>query len=166
VALRLSNTYGPRQALSNPYTGVLANFAARLLDGRPPLVYEDGRQLRDFVSVHDVARAFRSALEAPDLDGAVLNIGSGRGRSVIEVARAIAHVLHVDLLPEVTHRYRVGDIRHCTADLGRAEQMLGYRPAVTLEDGIAELGRWLAGRAAEGGSDRMNADLEQRRSVL
>ncbi|MFO7562036.1 MAG: SDR family NAD(P)-dependent oxidoreductase [Enhygromyxa sp.] len=149
VALRFFNIYGTRQALSNPYTGVLAIFAARLLNGRPPLVYEDGLQRRDFVSVKDVARACRLALERPEARGEVFNIGSGEPRSVREVAHELAAVLdkrHIE--PEITGEYRVGDIRHCYADIGHARRVLGFEPQVGFAEGLAELGEWLESQVA------------------
>jgi dTDP-L-rhamnose 4-epimerase len=129
IALRFFNVYGPRQALSNPYTGVLAIFAARLLNGKRPRVFEDGAQRRDFVHVSDVARACRLALEAPsDLSG-VFNIGSGASRRVGDVATQLASTLgRADLAPEITGRYRTGDVRHCFADISRARQLLGFEP--------------------------------------
>lgn len=149
VALRFFNIYGTRQALSNPYTGVLANFASRLLNGKPPLVYEDGLQRRDFVSVRDVVDACVLALDAPGAVGRALNIGSGQSRSVREVARALSRALgRGDIEPEITGKHRVGDIRHCFADISAARAALGYRPRVTLEEGLAELAEWLCGQAA------------------
>jgi dTDP-L-rhamnose 4-epimerase len=146
TALRFFNVYGPRQALSNPYTGVLAIFAGRLLNGRPPLIYEDGHQRRDFVSVYDVARAMRLALQQPDGGGRILNVGSGDSVSVIEIAAELGRVMgREDIAPRVTDKYRVGDIRHCFADVGLAELTIGYKPLVTRADGIAELAEWLAG---------------------
>lgn len=163
VALRFFNTYGPRQALGNPYTGVLAIFAARLLNGQRPLVFEDGLQKRDFVSVHDVARACRLALERPGVDGAVLNVGSGEPRSVLEIARMLAEILgRPDLRPEIVGRWRVGDIRHCYADIGRAHRLLGYRPRVSLAQGLAELGAWLADQEAVDRVDQARRELEER----
>ena len=149
VALRFFNVYGTRQALSNPYTGVLAIFAARYLNGRAPLVNEDGHQRRDFVSVHDVAQACRLALEVPGAAGRVFNVGSGRSFTVREVAERLAAVLgKEDLRPEITGKYRKGDIRHCFADIGLARQVLGYEPRVSFDDGLAELSRWLEGQVA------------------
>lgn len=146
VALRFFNVYGARQALSNPYTGVLAIFAARYLHGEPPLVFEDGRQQRDFVSAQDVAEACRLALEAEDAPGGVFNVGSGRACTILEVAAAMAGVLGCEhIAPEVTATVRVGDIRHCFADITRARQVLGYAPRHTLETGLVELAEWLAG---------------------
>jgi dTDP-L-rhamnose 4-epimerase len=158
VALRLFNTYGPRQALSNPYTGVLAIFASRLLNGRPPLIFEDGLQRRDFVSVHDVAAAFALALDSPAADGRVLNVGSGSSVTVLELAERLAAVMGVDIRPEATGRYRVGDIRHCFADISLARELLGYEPRIELEQGVAELVEWLAGQPAV---DRVDAAAEE-----
>jgi dTDP-L-rhamnose 4-epimerase len=149
VALRFFNVYGTRQALSNPYTGVLAIFAARYLNGRPPLVNEDGHQRRDFVSVHDVAQACRLAYEAPDAAGHVFNVGSGRSFTVREVAARLAAVLgKSEVLPEITGKYRKGDIRHCFADISLARKVLGYEPQVAFEDGLRELAAWLEGQVA------------------
>lgn len=163
VALRFFNVYGTRQALSNPYTGVLAIFAARLLNGRAPLVNEDGRQRRDFVSVHDVVEACRLALTVPGAAGQVFNVGSGRSLSVLDVAERLAEALgREDLLPEVTQRYRVGDIRHCFADIAKARQLLGYQPQVSLENGLAELSGWLAGQIAQDRVQEAGAELAAR----
>jgi dTDP-L-rhamnose 4-epimerase len=149
VALRFFNVYGPRQALSNPYTGVLAIFAARLLNVNRPLIFEDGNQRRDFVSVHDVAEACRLALEAPGAAGKVFNVGSGSDISVKELAERLAVRLgKAHLRPEVTGKYRVGDIRNCFADIHLAREVLGYAPRVVLDDGIAELAAWLEGQIA------------------
>ncbi|GAO03853.1 NAD-dependent epimerase/dehydratase family protein [Anaeromyxobacter sp. PSR-1] len=163
VALRFFNVYGTRQALSNPYTGVLAIFAARYLNGRPPLVNEDGVQRRDFVSVRDVAEACRLALTVPGAAGQVLNVGSGRSFTVLEVAERLAVALgREELRPEVTQRYRVGDIRHCFADISRARAVLGYAPAVAFDDGLAELAGWLEGQIAHDRVGEASAELAAR----
>jgi dTDP-L-rhamnose 4-epimerase len=149
VALRFFNVFGPRQALSNPYTGVLAIFAARLLNGRAPLLFEDGQQRRDFVSVADVCQAAVLSGERPEAVGRVFNVGSGTPRTVVEVALRLGRVLgksHIE--PEITGRYRVGDIRHCFADISLARELLGYRPRVGFEDGLTALAGWLEGQAA------------------
>jgi dTDP-L-rhamnose 4-epimerase len=148
VALRFFNAYGPRQALSNPYTGVLAIFASRLLNGKPPLVYEDGLQRRDFISVYDVARACRLALESDGAAGEALNVGTGCDVTVLEIARQLATLLDVEIEPTLGGKYRAGDIRHCFADTTLARELLGFQPQVTLEQGMAELAEWLEGRAA------------------
>jgi dTDP-L-rhamnose 4-epimerase len=143
VALRFFNIFGPRQALSNPYTGVVAIFSSRLLNGNSPLIFEDGEQSRDFVSVHDVVRALLLAAERESAVGEAFNVGSGRSVSVNQVARTLADVLRVEIEPEVTGRYRVGDIRHCFGDIQKARQALGYEPRVSLSDGMIELVDWL-----------------------
>jgi dTDP-L-rhamnose 4-epimerase len=163
VAMRFFNAYGPRQALSNPYTGVLAIFAARLLNNRPPLINEDGRQRRDFVSVQDVARACRLALETDAADGMALNIGSGRSFSVCEVAERLGAVLgRSRIAPEITGNYRVGDIRHCFADISRARELLGYEPQVSFDAGLEELADWLDRQAAEDRVEAARAELHAR----
>ena len=149
VALRFFNVFGTRQALSNPYTGVLAIFASRLLNGRAPLIFEDGLQRRDFVSVYDIVQACRLALEAPAAAGRAFNIGSGRPRTIREVGDMIGGVLGRTIEPDVCGKYRVGDIRHCFADITLAREVLGYEPRVTLEDGLVELAEWLQDQAAE-----------------
>jgi dTDP-L-rhamnose 4-epimerase len=148
VALRFFNVFGTRQALSNPYTGVLAIFASRLLNGNRPLIFEDGLQQRDFVSVHDVAQACRLALDVDGAAGLAINVGSGRAYTVIEVAELLGAVLGKRIEPEVCGKYRVGDIRHCYADIALARRVLGYEPRVTLEDGIVEIAEWLEGQVA------------------
>jgi dTDP-L-rhamnose 4-epimerase len=163
VALRFFNVYGPRQALSNPYTGVLAIFAARLLNRRPPLVFEDGRQQRDFVHVRDVAQACLLALQSPNALGRVFNVGSGQSRNILSIAADLARVLGVSqLVPSVTGKYRAGDIRHCFADISLSQSQLGYAPQVRFEDGLAELAEWLAGQVAVDSVDRATAELETR----
>ena len=148
VALRFFNVYGPHQALSNPYTGVLAIFAARLLNDRPPLIFEDGEQRRDFVYVDDVAEACRLALETDAAVGHALNIGSGTSVSIREAARLLADTLGVPLEPEITGECRIGDVRHCFPDIGAARAVLGYRPQTPLAAGLKKLVGWLDGRIA------------------
>lgn len=167
VALRFFNAYGPRQALGNPYTGVLAIFAARYLNGNPPLIFEDGHQRRDFVSVHDVARACLLALDSGRAAGEAINIGSGQPRSVREVAVAMGRVMGREhIKPEITGEYRVGDIRHCYADIRRARELLGYAPRVAFEDGLDELATWLAGQTADDRVGVMKAELAARGLTL
>jgi dTDP-L-rhamnose 4-epimerase len=166
VALRFFNVYGPRQALSNPYTGVLAIFASRLLNDRPPMIFEDGNQKRDFVSVYDVARACRLALEAPDCAGQVFNIGSGEAITVREIAERMACVLSRAIEPEITGRYRAGDIRHCFADISSARARLGYRPEVTFEQGLEDLADWLDGQLADDRVEHASAELAARGLTL
>lgn len=143
VALRYFNVYGPRQALSNPYTGVAAIFASRLLNGNAPLVFEDGRQMRDFVNVQDVVQANLLAMVRSDADGLAINIGSGIAVSIREVAATLAEAMGLEIAPNLTGKYRVGDIRHCFADISLAKRQLGYEPKVHLAQGIKHLVHWL-----------------------
>jgi dTDP-L-rhamnose 4-epimerase len=151
TALRYWNIFGTRQALSNPYTGVAAIFASRLLNRRAPLVFEDGQQLRDFVSVHDVVDANLLAMERHEADGMALNIASGHKISINEVAAQLVEELGLadDIKVEITGKYRAGDIRHCFADISLARQVLGYKPKYRFADGIRELVDWLRSQTAD-----------------
>jgi dTDP-L-rhamnose 4-epimerase len=163
VALRFFNVYGPRQALSNPYTGVMAIFASRLLNNNPPLIFEDGQQQRDFVNVRDVARACRLAMQTPGLRGEAINIGSGHCDTIDQLAHTLAGVMNrADVQPSITGDYRVGDIRHCYADIGKARRLLGYEPQVNLEQGMAELASWLDGQRADDHVDEAREELISR----
>ena len=162
LALRFFNVYGPHQALSNPYTGVLAIFAARLINRRRPVIFEDGLQQRDFVHVRDIARACRLALERNRSDEAV-NIGSGEAVTVLQIAERLALALgRNDVEPEITGQFRAGDIRHCFADIGKARRLLGYEPSVRLDEGLIELTEWLADQAAEDRFDQARVELARR----
>ena len=163
TALRLFNTYGTRQALSNPYTGVLAIFASRLLNDRAPLVFEDGLQRRDFVAVQDVARAFALALGNEASAGLAINVGSGRSVTVLDVAEKLAATIGTPIDPELTGSYRAGDIRHCFADISLARRVLGYEPEISLEVGMAEIAGWLEGQVvADDGVDAAREELAAR----
>jgi dTDP-L-rhamnose 4-epimerase len=163
VALRFFNTYGPYQALSNPYTGVLSNFASRVLNGHAPLIFEDGLQQRDIVSVYDVATACRMALESPAAPGQAMNISSGTPITVKEAAiRTIRAIGSSNIEPEITGKYRVGDIRHCFADISLAKQVLGWTPRVTLEQGLEDLASWLVGQTAVDDGIKARAELAAR----
>jgi dTDP-L-rhamnose 4-epimerase len=142
IALRYFNIYGPRQALSNPYTGVAANFASRLLNGNAPLVFEDGRQMRDFVSVEDAVQAAILAMES-SAGGLALNIASGEPISIREVAAKLAFALPTGVAAEMTGKYRSGDVRHCFADISLARKLLGYVPRVHFAQGVDKLVSWL-----------------------
>ncbi|MDQ6707813.1 MAG: NAD-dependent epimerase/dehydratase family protein, partial [Acidobacteriota bacterium] len=163
VALRFFNVYGPNQALSNPYTGVLSNFASRLLNGKRPLIFEDGKQKRDLISVRDIARACRLALEVPGAAFQVMNIATGRPLMISEIAGRMARVLgKPELQPEIKGQYRSGDIRHCYADIALAGRILGFEPTVTLEDGIENLAAWLDGQIAIDRGVEARAELAER----
>lgn len=162
VALRLFNVYGPHQALSNPYTGVLAIFSNRLAGGLSPLVFEDGKQQRDFVHVTDVARAFRLALETERAAGKVINIGSGSSVTIGALAAMVARAMGREIVPTITGRYRAGDIRHCYADITAAKETLGFEPQVPLEAGLHELASWAEKNARTDSGDKAMAELASR----
>jgi dTDP-L-rhamnose 4-epimerase len=162
VALRYFNTYGTRQSLSNPYTGVMAIFSSRLRNGNAPLVYEDGGQSRDFVHVSDVARANVLAMEREAAVGGVYNVGTGRATTVLEVAQALARELGLAIEPEVNGRYRAGDIRHCIADPGAAARDLGFEARTSLAEGMRELLAWLRTQPAEDRVEIARKELEAR----
>jgi dTDP-L-rhamnose 4-epimerase len=162
VALRFFNVYGPGQALSNPYTGVAAIFASRLLNGREPIVFEDGQQSRDFIHVDDIVTGIVAALDSEDAVGNAVNLGTGRPTSVVEIANLLADGLGVETTPTVKDQYRSGDIRHCYADPALAEKLLGFRTSITLEDGMRALVGWLANQAAVDRVDEATAELVAR----
>ena len=163
VALRLFNVFGPGQALSNPYTGVLANFAARITNGQPPMIFEDGEQKRDFVHVRDVARAFRLALEQKPAAGHTINVGSGRSYSVTEVATLLAAAMgRPEIKPDIMNKARSGDIRNCFSDIGKARELLGFEPQFRMEDTLAELADWVRQEQAVDRGAEMKRQLEAR----
>ena len=149
VALRFFNIYGTRQALSNPYTGVMAIFASRLLNRRAPLIFEDGLQMRDFVSVHDAVEANLLAMERSEVSGIALNVGSGEAISIREVAATLGGALGSEIEGEISGKYRAGDIRHCFGDITAARRLLGYQPQMKFSEGVRELADWLRSQSAE-----------------
>jgi dTDP-L-rhamnose 4-epimerase len=168
VALRFFNVYGPRQSLSNPYTGVAAIFAGRMLNQRPAPVFEDGLQSRDFVHVSDIVEAIVRSLEAGDVGDVAINVGTGVASTVLDVAKSLAAGLGVDLAPEINGRFRQGDIRHCFADITRARTLLGYEPSVAFNDGMNELVHWIE-REQPSAEDRVQTstgELEARGLIV
>jgi dTDP-L-rhamnose 4-epimerase len=165
VALRYFNVYGPRQSLSNPYTGVCAIFSSRLLNGQRPVIFEDGEQTRDFVHVSDIVQANLLALETDQADYQAVNIGTGVATSIRRVAQLLAAGLRRELAPEIVGKYRAGDIRHCVPDISRARALLGYQPRVTLEQGVAELLDWVRRQEARDHVAEATAELEARALV-
>jgi dTDP-L-rhamnose 4-epimerase len=162
VALRYFNIYGTRQALSNPYTGVIAIFSSRLLNRHRPLVFEDGLQSRDFVHVSDVVRANLLALGRDEAVGRVYNVGTGRVTSVLRVAELLAEQLDFAEPPDVVGRFRAGDIRHCFADVSRIRSELGYEARIPLEEGLRELLAWLRTQKAADHVESAARELERR----
>jgi dTDP-L-rhamnose 4-epimerase len=167
IALRLFNTYGSRQALSNPYTGVAAIFISRLLNDQPPIVFENGGQTRDFVHVRDVARAFSTVLESDAPVWDMFNVGSGDAISVGRVATTLARLLDKNIVPEILNKYRVGDIRHCYADASKIRSNFGFSAEHDFEAGMGELIEWVLG--AKHPMDRSQAiltELENNRLIV
>ncbi len=163
VCLRLFNVYGPGQALSNPYTGVLAIFASRLLNGQAPMIFEDGEQRRDFVHVHDVARAFAEALHLPQAVGGTFNIGSGDHRSVNEVATELARAMGKNRIePEIVGKSRTGDIRHCFCDTSLSRETLGFEAHEDFTEGLAVLAEWVGRQTSVDRVARAREELEAR----
>jgi len=163
VALRFFNVYGPRQALSNPYTGVLAIFAARLLNNNAPLIFEDGQQTRDFVHVRDIAQACRLAMTTEAIAGEIFNIGSGLSYTVEMLSTSLATVMNrKHLQASICGKYRFGDIRHCFADISHARQRLGYKPQISLDRGMIELAQWLENQTPEDKLEAASAELNAR----
>ena len=166
VALRFFNVYGPGQALSNPYTGVAAIFASRLLNGNAPLIFEDGEQSRDFIHVSDIARGILLALESDRAVGHALNLGTGRATSVRRVADVLADKLGVTVEPSLTGEFRAGDIRHCFASIDAARELLGFEAEVSFEDGMEQLAEWLDGKQAVDRVEEARQQLVERRLTL
>jgi dTDP-L-rhamnose 4-epimerase len=164
VALRYFNAYGPRQALSNPYTGVAAIFCGNYLTGRQPVIFEDGGQRRDFIHVRDLARANALALEWPEADGMAINIGTGRPTSVLQIARMLLRQLDKNKAddpkwqPRIMGKFRAGDVRHCYADIGLARRLMEFEPSIKFEDGINDLIEWVRTQTP---IDRMEKALQE-----
>lgn len=142
VSLRYFNVYGPRQSLSNPYTGVAAIFMSRIKNSNPPLIFEDGLQSRDFVSVHDIVQANILAMKSSAANYEAFNVASGKQTTIKNVADVLIGLYGRDLKPDVTNKYRKGDVRHCFADISKIRKILGYSPKVSFEQGMQELMQW------------------------
>jgi dTDP-L-rhamnose 4-epimerase len=144
VALRFFNIYGPLQALSNPYTGVAAIFSSRLINGQPPIIFEDGQQSRDFIHISDIVQACVLSLMKRQADYQVFNVGTGRATTVLQMARLLGQHLKVTCAPKLLNRFRAGDIRCCYADISKIQALLDYTPKVSLEQGVPDLIAWVA----------------------
>ena len=150
TVLRFFLTYGTRQALSNPYTGVCAIFSMRALNEKPPIIFEDGNQLRDFVNVNDVCQALILAMEKSAANGEIFNVGTGIPITIREVAEIITKKINPNLKPILNHQYRIGDIRHCIADISKIKNKLGYKPSISFKEGIGDLINWIKHQATSG----------------
>lgn len=162
VVLRGFNIYGPRQSLSNPYTGVTAIFISRLKNNKEAVVFEDGLQTRDFVSVHDVVEALVLALEKDEANSQMFNIGSGRGTPILEIAQTLSKLLGKKALIKVNNEFRKNDIRHCFADISKAKKLLGWQPKISLKKGLKELIDWSATEKAEDKFTQAQKELKQK----
>jgi len=162
VALRFFNVYGPRQQLSNPYTGVCAIFQSRIQNGRPPVIFEDGSQTRDFVSVHDIVQALLLASERREAAYSAINVGTGRPTSIRGVAELLLRLYGKSLPLQIENTYRAGDVRHCYADISRAEKLLGYKPRVPLEEGLQSFIEWSRAHPAEDHLEEAHKELSSR----
>ena len=143
TVLRFFLVYGPRQALSNPYTGVCSIFSSRLYNGKPPIIFEDGLQSRDFVNVKDVCQALTLSMNKIEAKGEIFNVASGDPITIKEVANIITKKINPKLKPIYNNEYRIGDIRHCLADISKIKKKLGYTPTVKFKDGIDEVLEWI-----------------------
>lgn len=142
TTLRFFNVFGPRQSLSNPYTGVAAIFMSRIKNRKPPIIFEDGKQSRDFVHVRDVSRAIRLCIDNPKSDHEIFNVGSGAPIEIAEIARVVSKLCNAGIEPQITNKFRKGDVRHCFADISKIKSVLNFEPKVSFEDGIIELIGW------------------------
>ena len=162
VAMRFFNVYGTRQALSNPYTGVGAIFASRLLNNNPPVIFEDGNQSRDFIHVHDLVRACWLALENPESSGNILNVGTGNPTTILRIGQAIASRLGK---PSdnfiIRNEFRAGDIRHCFADVSRIREVLGFEAEIDFDEGVTDLCNWVASCTSSDLVDRATEELDK-----
>lgn len=164
VALRYFNIFGPRQALSNPYTGVAAIFSSRFLNRKSPVIYEDGLQSRDFVHVSDIVQANVLAMEKPEADYEAFNVGTGRNITVRHVAEVLRQrIIGDESIPiQIEEKFREGDIRHCYSDISKIQTRLGYQPGVRFEDGMEELTAWVSRQTARDGFEDARRELEKR----
>ncbi|MBC8232987.1 GDP-mannose 4,6-dehydratase, partial [bacterium] len=162
VGLRYFNIYGTRQSLNNPYTGVMAIFSSRILNNNPPLIFEDGLQTRDFVHVSDIVQANLLAMNSDKANGQIFNVGTGQSVTIRDVVELLIEAMQSNLKPEIVNKFRVGDIRHCFADISKIRETLGFEPKVTLNDGIKELVEWVKEQAAVDEFEKASRELEDR----
>jgi len=162
VALRYFNVYGPRQALSNPYTGVAAIFCSRILNNNPPYIFEDGMQSRDFIHVSDIAQASLLAMEKDEADYGVFNVGTGRHSTVLDIANILIRELSSSVNIDIVKKYREGDIRHCYADISKIQEKIGFRPKVKFENGITDLVEWVKNQEAVDQFEKSKKELEDK----
>ena len=166
VALRFFNVYGPRQSLSNPYTGVCAIFMSRIKNDKPPVIYEDGRQTRDFIAVEDIARASITAMNDPRTNYGVFNVGGGNPTTIENIALTLAEIYGKDIKPQITSAFRKGDVRHCIASISKIRNAIGFQPQISFSEGMKALAAWTETAAAEDKFDSAANELEDRGLIV
>jgi len=162
VSLRYFNVYGPRQSLSNPYTGVCAIFISRIKNDNPPLIFEDGKQSRDFISVHDIVEANILAMKSKNANYEIFNVGTGKQTTILEIANILIDLYNKNIKPKIVGKFRKGDIRHCFADISKIRRKLGFKPKVSFEDGIRELVEWSEREEARDKVDKATQELKEK----
>ncbi|MBC7752355.1 MAG: NAD-dependent epimerase/dehydratase family protein [Candidatus Saccharibacteria bacterium] len=164
--LRFQNVYGAGQSLNNPYTGILSIFSTRIRRGMSLPIFEDGAESRDFIHVNDIVHAIRLAIEHTSIRSETFNVGSGQPTSVLEIANTLVDAFKGNIRPHVTGQYRLGDIRHCYADLSLIKTTLGFEPKVTLQQGIEDFAIWVLSQPLpEDGLDKANEQLKMRKMM-
>ncbi|MCM8829950.1 MAG: GDP-mannose 4,6-dehydratase [Candidatus Omnitrophica bacterium] len=167
VALRFFNVYGPRQSLSNPYTGVAAIFLSRIKNNKPPVIYEDGLQTRDFIWVGDIVNACILSIEREEANYQVFNVGTGNPVSILKVAETLIRHLGKEgkIHPDITYKFRKGDVRHCYADITRIKKMLGFKPETNFEEGMKKLINWAKRAKAVDKFEEASKELKKKKLV-
>lgn len=165
VSLRFFNVYGPRQTLSNPYTGVCAIFLSRIKNDRSPVIFEDGLQTRDFIWVGDVVNACILCMEKKEADYEIFNVGTGKPTSILEIANLLIKLMGKDIKPEITYKFRKGDVRHCYADISKIKNKIGFEPKTTLEEGLKKLIEWAKFAKAEDKFEKAHRELKKKKLV-
>lgn len=165
VALRYFNVYGPRQALSNPYTGVCAIFSSRILNNHNPIIFEDGLQSRDFIHISDIVRANILAMKKDEANYEVFNVGTGTAITVSEIAQILIRKLKSDkgIKPEINNEFRKGDIRHCFADISKIKNILGFKPSIDFNQGVGDLIEWVKKQSCEDKTEKALLELKERK---
>ncbi|MCH8969053.1 MAG: GDP-mannose 4,6-dehydratase, partial [Planctomycetes bacterium] len=165
TVLRFFNTYGPGHSLNNPYTGIIAIFLNRLLNHQAPIVYENGQQTRDFISVHDVVNACIETMKNDKTNGQVLNIGTGIPTKIKDIAIKLSDITKIDIQPKIINKYRKGDIRHCYASIDKISKLLDWKPKINLYDGLKEVVEWAKKQEVENKFNIAQMKLEEKNLI-
>ncbi len=162
VALRYFNVYGPRQSLSNPYTGVAAIFMSRIKNNNAPIIFEDGLQTRDFISVYDIVKANIAVMNSDKANYKIYNVGTGKPKTILSIAKTLAKLYGKDIAPNVTYQYRKGDVRHCYADISKIKKDIGWQPEISFEKGMQDLIKWAEEAQAIDLVDKAYAEMKEK----